>query len=450
MDKISNTNSQNTPLTSSVETTPQSKKPSKFQPHRFVEARTSKTLVLKFDSKLYEWNGHHHAPLPMLRLESEAYHWLVVHDPLHASQQNARACANSVLCYVDTLALQDPSIIATESKYFRITKAGIAEVQPDPKYGVVHCYKVCSASKGRRKSPTHFHTFINRVLPDLDVQNRVQDYLGSSLMPGWALSNVQFFIGDGANGKSVLANIIRGIHPSPCAIKLDSLDKFGLAETSAASILISDELPKQGLDEHILKAVVSGDYVQINRKHLSAVSTCITSRLVILGNQMPKIQDQSSGIWRRLEIVPFDVQIPLKEQRPDLAKLILDTESEVVFDWLLAGLRRVLKRGFKLDTKKPPIMEETLLKLKAKVDSLSFFILHVQPKTTVEQLTMKRHAYSVYVDWCKHRGLEPVCDVVFWKRLPAHLPKLATNRRRRINGKQEFMCNLLISAESMK
>lgn len=450
MDKFSNTNLQNTPLTCSVETSPQSKKSGKFQPHRFVEARTSKTLVLKLEGKLYEWNGHFHVSLPMPRLESEAYHWLVVNDPLHASHQNARASANSVLCYVDTLALQDPSIIATECKYFRVTKAGIAEVQPDPKYGVVHCYKVRTPSKVRRKSPSQFQAFIDRALPDPDVQKRVQEYLGSSLMPGWALSNVQFFIGDGANGKSVLANIIRGIHPSPCAIKLDSLDKFGLAEASAASILISDELPKQGLDEHILKAVVSGDFVQINRKHLSAVSTCITSRLVILGNQMPKIQDQSSGVWRRLEIVPFDVQIPLKEQRPDLAKLILETESDVVFQWLLAGLKRVLKRGFKLDTKKPALMEEALLKLRSRVDSLSFFIFHVQPRTVDEQLTPKRQAYAVYVEWCRLKGLAPLCDALFWKRLSGHLPNLATNTRKRIDGKQEFMCNLLVSAEWVK
>src|SRR5690606_28450801 len=71
--------------------------------------------------------------------------------------------------------------------------------------------------------PALFSAFIERILPDTGVRERVQEYLGYTLMADARFQRGQVWIGTGANGKGVLANIVQAFHQHVATLNLAEL-----------------------------------------------------------------------------------------------------------------------------------------------------------------------------------------------------------------------------------
>lgn len=69
------------------------------------------------------------------------------------------------------------------------------------------------------------------------------------------------------------------------------------------------------------------------------------AKLIFNGNELPKGVENSPAFFRRLIIVPFQVTIPVAEQDPQLANRIVEEELSGVFNWVLNGLKRLLRQG---------------------------------------------------------------------------------------------------------
>ena len=61
-------------------------------------------------------------------------------------------------------------------------------------------------------------------------------------------------------------------------------------------------------------------------------------------NELPKDIEQSEAYFRRLIVVPFRVTIPEDEQDKELAQKIIASELAGVFNWVLLGLQRLLRK----------------------------------------------------------------------------------------------------------
>lgn len=61
--------------------------------------------------------------------------------------------------------------------------------------------------------PAGFAAFLERVLPDLAVRERVQKYIGYTLLPDAPHQIAQFWL-----GKGVLANIVQALHQRVAAV----------------------------------------------------------------------------------------------------------------------------------------------------------------------------------------------------------------------------------------
>lgn len=67
-----------------------------------------------------------------------------------------------------------------------------------------------------------------------DVRARVQEYKGYTLLGDTRFQRVQFWIGQGANGKGTPANIVQALHNRTAAVQLDDLGGF---KTRSSSVL---------------------------------------------------------------------------------------------------------------------------------------------------------------------------------------------------------------------
>ena len=67
-------------------------------------------------------------------------------------------------------------------------------------------------------------------------------------------------------------------------------------------------------------------------------------KLTISGNHKPDIRGTDDGIWRRLLLVPFDVQIPKDERDPALVQKLFE-ERAGILNWAIEGLLDYLENG---------------------------------------------------------------------------------------------------------
>jgi putative DNA primase/helicase len=94
-----------------------------------------------------------------------------------------------------------------------------------------------------------------------------------------------------------------------------------------------------------LKSFVSGNAIQIDRKGLRPIRVTPTARLLFLTNELPHFRDRSSGVWRRLIVVPFDRTIENRipgMDRPEFWAV----ELPGVLNWALDGLDRLRGNGW--------------------------------------------------------------------------------------------------------
>ena len=74
-----------------------------------------------------------------------------------------------------------------------------------------------------------------------------------------------------------------------------------------------------------------------------------THTLWIYGNHRPDVRGNDLGIWRRIKLIPFDVQIPEGEKDPELLKKLLQ-EMPGILNWAIKGCLEWQKNGLGVPT----------------------------------------------------------------------------------------------------
>lgn len=423
------------------------KKIKRFEPHEFVKYIGQQESFFKNAEELYKWNGHVFERVQHCDIADTAYRWLVNNESFIASDINARACVMALVRHVEPVPETDKRIIACKNAYLRIGSSGIEILPPSKEHGIRHV--LACEYQPELINTRYFDKFIMDTLPDTDVRNRVQEYVGSTLATGLSLGKMQLWIGSGANGKSCLARVVKALHSSIAALRLNDLDGFSLAEAVDASLLYCDELPTFGLHEETLKALITGEPLRINRKHRSAITTLITARIVAMGNVLPSIKDSSDGVWRRIEVVPFEQHVAPDKIDPFLADRIIAEDLSGVLNWALEGLSRVMKRGFKLEPSIPAVMEAALLRNRAESDSVYAWLLEEPVTISDKAHTPKGIVYNEYQEWCKNGQVRALNIVQFWKAMRKAIPNLDADHRPRVNsGTQVVCCNLKLTRKN--
>ena len=207
-----------------------------------------------------------------------------------------------------------------------------------------------------------FDTFITRILPDGEIRRFVQRWLGLS-MTSIIEQHLAFFYGSGANGKSVLVDTVARLMGTYAATaKIESLtgtNKRGGGDATPDLIplmgarMVRASEPEEGerLREAEIKAMTSGEPFLVRALHSDFVEAKPLFKLTISGNHKLEIRGTDDGIWRRVMLVPFDVQIPEAERR-DFEEFVgaLLAEGPGVLNWLIEGLLSYLEGGLQIPT----------------------------------------------------------------------------------------------------
>lgn len=188
--------------------------------------------------------------------------------------------------------------------------------------------------------------FPRQMLRDFRVA-LLQEAFGYTLLSKFDLEAFFVLEGAGANGKSTVLDILTAML-GPANVSFVPLESFGIdahlygMDGKMANIASEmHRLPHVG--EATLKALVSREPRQVNRKFLSAITMYPTAKLFFATNNLPPISDSSEGTWRRMFVIPFREQFRPGSCDPDLTQRLLD-ELPGILNWALVGARQLLAR----------------------------------------------------------------------------------------------------------
>ncbi len=202
-----------------------------------------------------------------------------------------------------------------------------------------------------------FDEFLRRIQPDPLMRGFLKRWFGLA-MTGLTIQKLAFLYGTGANGKSVLVDLIaRVLGDYAASAKIESLtgtNRRGggdatpdLVPMIGARFLRTSE-PDEGMrwQEGLIKELTGGEPILVRALHSDFVEVRPKFNLTISGNHKPEIRGTDDGIWRRLLLVPFEEKIPKAEQTPkDELDAILFAERDGVFAWMVEGLLDYLELG---------------------------------------------------------------------------------------------------------
>lgn len=204
----------------------------------------------------------------------------------------------------------------------------------------------------------HFMAFLDTVQPDPEVRAFLQRWFGLTLTGIKTEQKLAFFYGGGRNGKSTLVDTIARIMADyGTTIPIETLtgteQRKGsdatpdLVRLPGARMARASE-PEQGqrMKEALIKALTGGEAIMIRRMQQEFVEIVPEFKLTISGNHKPEVRGADDGIWRRIMLVPFEVQIDEAAVDEDLpAKLW--AERHGIFAWMVRGCLDYLQHGLR-------------------------------------------------------------------------------------------------------
>ncbi|KQU77723.1 hypothetical protein ASD12_18150 [Mesorhizobium sp. Root102] len=210
-----------------------------------------------------------------------------------------------------------------------------------------------------RPDMPEFKKFLIKVQPDPAIRAFLKRFCGY-LLTGLTIEQVMlFFYGAGRNGKSTFVDLLCFIM-GDYAVTL-SIDSFSgdnkrgggeatpdLARLPGARLVAASE-PEAGvkLKDALIKTLTGGEKIPVRRLHKDFFEVDPHFKIVLSGNHKPRIDDDSDGIWRRLLLVPWTIQIAEGDTDRALPRK-LRAEAAAVFAWMVEGAVDYLNHGLEI------------------------------------------------------------------------------------------------------
>lgn len=203
-----------------------------------------------------------------------------------------------------------------------------------------------------------FDLFLRTVMPDEEMRRFLQRFFGYCLLGITTEHCLLFFYGSGRNGKSTLAELMLDLVGDYAASM--SIDSFSgdhqrkgsdatpdLARLPAVRLVTAEE-PEQGvkLKGALIKKMTGGTKMDVRKLNQEFFEMTPHFKIVISGNHKPIIVDDSDGMWARVHMIPFDIQIT-KEKIDMTLPQKLRSEKAGVLAWMIRGALDYLTGGLR-------------------------------------------------------------------------------------------------------
>lgn len=195
-------------------------------------------------------------------------------------------------------------------------------------------------------------TIINNLaVGDKDIVQLLYEMIGYCIYRGMPFQKVFILVGNGANGKSTLLNMVTKLlgeeNVSHVDLKEIAGNRFGKAELYGKLANIADDCSSSYLeDTSVIKRITGETYTSIEFKGQNSFSTKINAKVILSYNTIPRMNDTTDGLTRRLVIIPLNAVFKkgLPNYDPFIGEKLKKKENlEYVLYKSIHAINRVLK-----------------------------------------------------------------------------------------------------------
>jgi putative DNA primase/helicase len=218
-----------------------------------------------------------------------------------------------------------------------------------------------------------------------------------------------FWYGNGANGKSLLANLVLyilgdyGCKGAPNLLfRGERCDRHPTELTDLHGrrfVMCNETKNGRAWDEGTIKDLTGGDRIRAHRMYEDFWEFDPTHKIAVFGNRRPRMKDMDGGIGRRFQLVPFNVSFRGREDRTLDERL--RKEASGVLNWLVEGCLAWQRHGL------PEVkaVQEATTEYLHEEDTLGQFC-DAELVFGSQFSTTRKSLYEHYVDWTEGRGEE--------------------------------------------
>lgn len=245
---------------------------------------------------------------------------------------------------------------------------------------------------------------------DKALQRYIQRMVGYFLTGSTREQCIFFLYGSGSNGKSTFVNTISSLFgdytKNAQAETIMRNDRGGgsgarsdLARLKGVRLTTTSE-PSGGcvLDEALVKTMTGDDVITARRLYREEFEFRPEFKILMATNYKPIIKHSDYGIWRRIRLLPFTVQIPPEKKDPQLGDKLRE-EKAGIFRWAVQGAIDWYREGLP----PCPCIDRANEEYRLEMDKMQQFVgdcLVREPGSTLPSARL----YDVYRAWCTEHG----------------------------------------------
>jgi putative DNA primase/helicase len=264
--------------------------------------------------------------------------------------------------------------------------------------------------------------FLERIMSgDGLIKEFLQKAVGYALTGDTRQQCLFFLYGLGANGKTTFLETIQALlgdyakrtSTETFLAKKGSSIPNDVAALRGARLVAAVEVESgRRLAEVLLKEMTGGDTITARFLHAEFFEFKPQFKIFLAANHKPIVRGTDNGIWRRIHLIPFMMQIPEAHQDKELP-VKLKAELPGILNWALEGCLEWQRHGLT-----PP--QEVRVATEAyreEMDPLCGFIAECCV-VTPDAVAMAKDLYKAYAVWAEETGEKrPMSQKEFGGRL---------------------------------
>lgn len=297
---------------------------------------------------------------------------------------------------------KEDMLLNTESGYVDLSNGELHDHDIDKKFS----HQTLAEYSDNVDAPL-WEKFLNQIFNnDEELIHYVQKAIGYSFTGSVDEQCLFILNGRGRNGKSVFSNVVSdvaGNYAKQMNVQTIVAKKnqsgsanSDIARLEGARIVTSSELNEgDRFDESLVKQLTGGDKILARFLYGSEFEYKPKFKIWMATNHLPIIRGTDDGIWRRIKIIPFNIQIP-KEKVDKKLEYKLKAEYTGILNWIVQGAIMWQQEGLE----DPEAVRQVIENYRAEMDPLDAFL--EECCTTGQNYSIKaRDMYDAYHEWAK-------------------------------------------------
>lgn len=297
---------------------------------------------------------------------------------------------------------KEDMLLNTESGYVDLSSGELHDHDIDKKFS----HQTVAEYSDNVDAPL-WEKFLNQIFNnDEELIHYVQKAIGYSFTGSVDEQCLFILNGRGRNGKSVFSNVVSdvaGNYAKQMNVQTIVAKKnqsgsanSDIARLEGARIVTSSELNEgDRFDESLVKQLTGGDKILARFLYGSEFEYKPKFKIWMATNHLPIIRGTDDGIWRRIKIIPFNIQIP-KEKVDKKLEYKLKAEYTGILNWIVQGAIMWQQEGLE----DPEAVAKVIETYRAEMDPLDAFL--EECCTTGQNYSIKaREMYDAYHEWAK-------------------------------------------------